>query len=206
MLILIFLTYLYSDELLSLWDNRINLALETHLRDLKVKPAQVKLELQILARLLDLPKLAEAVQSPAKCVPAPSIALDLERLFQTTEQQGIALMKARSSGRNPLCPDVIIQLKDREVLCHSAILRARSSLFAAFFDDADWTKHRWDEYGAIKLDMTHWDWRVLQFPLRFLCCGFESSDELFGALGKPTSFRCNEILTGCLSFRFCQLC
>jgi len=179
---------LYSDELLSIWDTRIAIALEPYLRDLKIKPAQVKLELQELARILELPQLVEAVQSPAKRIPIPSIALDLQRLFRTTEQPGVGLKMAGILAQSPLFPDVIIQLRDVEVSCHSVVLRARSSLFSAFFDDSDWTKRRWNEDGTIKVDMTHWDWRIWQFALRFLCCAFESSDELFDTLGQPTQF------------------
>jgi hypothetical protein len=184
MSILILLFYLYSDELLSIWDQRIAIALEPQLQDLKFQPAQVRLELQALALILDLPKLAEVVQSPAKRIPSPSLVLDLQRLAQMTEKQGIAQIRARDLTRSPLCPDVIIQLSDRDVLCHSVVLRAGSSLFAALFDDNDWTAKRWDEYGAIKIDMRHWDWRIMQFPLRFLCSGFETEQDLFDTLGK----------------------
>ena len=199
MSILILLNYLYSDVLLSLWDNRIAVALEHHLRESRVKPSQVWLELQALARILDLPKLAEAAQSSAKRVPVPSMVVDLRRLFQTTETQGITLMKVGSQAQSPLRPDVIIQLKDKAVYCHSVILRARSALFAAFFDDPDWSKYRWGEDGTIKLDMTQWDWRVLQFPMRYLCSACESSDELFATLGGLTCFDCEQILTALFS-------
>jgi inhibitor of Bruton tyrosine kinase len=185
--ILLLLTYLYSDELLSVWDQRIAVALGYQLQDLKIQVNLVKLELQALARILDLPHLVEATHSSGKCIPASSLALDLCRLVQATEEYGITQIKTRGP-RSPMCPDVVIQLRDKEVLCHSVVLRARSSLFAAFFDDEDWTSNRWDEYGIIKVDMKQWDWRVMQFPLRFLCSGFESSDELFGALGKLTRF------------------
>jgi hypothetical protein len=180
MSILILLTYLYSDELLSLWDHRIDITLKQQLLELNIQPQQVRLELQALARILDLPKLAEAVQSPGKRIPAPSVAIDMQRLAWTAEKQGINDMH---SVRSPLCPDVIIQLRDREVLCHSVVLRAGSSFFAAFFDDRDWTARRWDEYGAVKIDMKHWNWRIMQFPLRFLCAGFETAAELFDLLG-----------------------
>jgi inhibitor of Bruton tyrosine kinase len=188
MSILILLFYLYSDELLSIWDQRIAIALEQQLQDLKVQPAQVRLELQTLALILDLPKLAEVVQSPAKRMPSPSLVLDLQHLAQMTEKQGLAQIRARGLMRTPLGPDVIIRLSDRDVLCHSVVLRAGSSLFAALFDDNDWTAKRWDEYGVIKVDMRHWDWRIMQFPLRFLCSGLETEHELFDTLGKRVQF------------------
>jgi hypothetical protein len=182
--ILILLTYLYSDELLSVWDQRIAIALERQLRDLRFQPAQVKLELQALARILDLSKLAEAVQSPAKRIPPSSLVLDLQHLTQTAENQGITQIRTRRSLQSPLYPDVIIQLRDKDVLCHSVVLRAGSSLFAAFFDDNDWTIKRWDDYGTIKINLKHWDWRIMQFPLRFLYSGFETEYDLFDTLGK----------------------
>jgi hypothetical protein len=180
MSILILLTYLYTDELLSVWDHRVAVTLEQQLRDLKIKPGLVKLELQALARLLNLPKLAEAAQSPAKRTPVPSMVFDMQRLLDNAQKQGLT--------HSPLRPDVILQLKDKEVLCHSVVLRARSSFFAGLFDDDEWTIKRWDEYGTITVNLRHMDWRVMQFPLRFICGGFEDTADLFCTLGEVTSF------------------
>ena len=108
MSILILLTYLYTDELLSVWDHRVAVTLEQQLRDLKIKPGLVKLELQALARLLNLPKLAEAAQSPAKRTPVPSMVFDMQRLLDNAQKQGLT--------HSPLRPDVILQLKDKSTL------------------------------------------------------------------------------------------
>ena len=79
---------------------------------------------------------------------------------------------------------MIIQLRDKDVLCYSVVLHADSSLFATFFDDNDWTIKRWDDYVTIKINLKHWDWHTMQFPLRFLYSGFEMEYDLFDTLGK----------------------
>ncbi|KAF7985816.1 hypothetical protein HWV62_474 [Athelia sp. TMB] len=178
---LILLAYFYTDELTSIWDPRITASLK-HLRTIEVKPAQVKLELQAFAKVLELPKLAEAVQAPGKRRPMPSIHADLERLSTDTQKHGMTQIMGKGLISNALCPDVIIQLRDSEFLCHSVVLRARSSLFAAFFDDLDWTDHRRDKHGVIKINLKHWDWRVMQFPLRFLMIGNEQMEDRLNAL------------------------
>lgn len=183
MSILILLTYLYSDELLPVWDHRVTATLGQQFRDLKIKPPQVRLELLGLARVLDLPRLAEAVQLPAHHSPAPSIAFDMQRLAYDAQKLGSSEVQTKRSVHEFPRPDVIVQLKDREVYCHSVILRARSSFFAGLFDDEEWTIKRWDEYGTITVNMKHIDWRVMQFPLRFICEGREDKDDLFGTLG-----------------------
>jgi hypothetical protein len=179
MSVLILLRYLYSDELLASWDPRLIMALEQPFRDAKVKPAQVKLDLQALARILNLHLLAQALESPSKRTPAPSIVRDMNHLFH--ESQAAKSPGSPTSRNFPLAPDVILQLTDKEVYCHSTILRARSVFFACFFDEEDWTVKRWDANGTITIDMTHMRWRVMQFVLGFLCCG--GDEELFDTLG-----------------------
>ncbi|KZP19714.1 hypothetical protein FIBSPDRAFT_1024492 [Athelia psychrophila] len=180
--LLILLAYFYTDDLLSVWDPRVMVALGPHLRALEVKPGQVKLELEALAKLLELPKLALAVQAPGKCSPAPSMQADLERLSADSQKHGMSQIIARGLVSIALCPDVIIQLRDREFLCHATVLRARSALFASFFDDEDWSARRRDEHGVVTVNMRHWDWRVMQFPLRFLLTGCERVEENMIAL------------------------
>lgn len=168
----ILLGYLYSDELLAIWDRRISTAAQVQLHEQHVNPAAVKTELQALARILDLPLLKIAMESPAKRTPAASLATDLTRLF--TNAQGIR-------RADPLAANVVLRLSDRDVMCHSTILRARSPFFAAFFNDNDWTVRRWDGDGTLSVDMRHLSWRVMEFVLRYMCCGVETG--LFETLG-----------------------
>ncbi|KAI0924161.1 hypothetical protein AcW1_006352 [Taiwanofungus camphoratus] len=175
MSILILMAYIYSDEVLSIWDRRIGHAVEHHLGALKIKPTQIKSELQSLARMLDLPRLAQALQPPVKRSPSPSMVDDMRRLFQFSQMQ-----KGDSMTNSPLRPDVILQLDDRNIFCHSIILRARSPFFAAFFDDEDWTRRRWNAQGMIEVNLRHLKWRAMDFVLRFLCYG--ADQEMFDIL------------------------
>jgi len=182
--VLVLLRYLYSDELLAVWDRRVGIRITKRLAGVDANPAQVKAELQALAKMLDLPTLALALEAPGKREPAPSMAEDMERLFDMVQSSATttAITTATvTSKTTPLTPDVVLQLADREVYCHSVILRARCPLFAGFFDLEDWTAKRWDTDGRVRVDMKHFGWHVMRFVLRFMCCGADK--EIFYVLG-----------------------
>ena len=164
--VLILLVYLYSDEPLALWDHRIGHAIQKQLQLVKVKPAQVKSELQALASLLDLNALSNVLDAPVKRAPKPTLAGDMQRLFLDHQTE-----TAGPHPRRPLAPDVVLQLADRKVSCHSVVLRARSPFFAAFFDDKDWTSKRWTPEGTVLVDLKHMKWRAVEPVLKYLCCG-----------------------------------
>ncbi|PFH48643.1 hypothetical protein AMATHDRAFT_5613 [Amanita thiersii Skay4041] len=191
--VLILLTYLYSDELLSIWDLRVASVLQKERERIKVTPGQVKQELQALARLLELPLLSEALEPWVKRTPVPSLEKNMERLWcdmhqrqdrdaggeegstsWTTSGKG---PRGNDNGSGPLSPDVILELQDREVWCHSVLLRARSDLFASFFGEEVWTVNRRGEDGVVRVDMRHLRWHVMEYVLKFTCCGRE--EELF---------------------------
>ncbi|KZT25316.1 hypothetical protein NEOLEDRAFT_1065494 [Neolentinus lepideus HHB14362 ss-1] len=166
---LVFVSYIYSDELFPLWDGRVSHSLKQEFTAINIVPQQVKQELQALARMLELPSLSQALDAPAKRVPAPTVNRDMERLYHS----------ASVASQSPLSADVILVLADREVSCHSAILRARSPFFASFFDEEDWARNRWNQDGTVVVHMKHLTWRVMQHVLRFLCCG---SEDVFNQL------------------------
>ena len=183
--VLILLRYLYSDELLAVWDRRVGVSRITkRLARVDANPVRVKAELQALATVLGLPTLAHALEAPGKREPAPSMAEDMGRLFdvvQSTTAATTTTTTMASKTTRPLTPDVVLQLADREVYCHSVILRARSPLFAGFFDLEDWTAKRWDADGRVRVDMKHFGWHVMRFVVRFMCCGADK--EMFYVLG-----------------------
>jgi inhibitor of Bruton tyrosine kinase len=177
--VLIFLHYIYSDDLLAIWDRRVSIALEQHLRKLRIKPLTIKSELLALVTALELHHLAQAIQSPAKRIPAPSMARAMEDLFQAVQNP--------VPKQSALIHDVVLQLSDKDVLCHSAVLRARSAFFADFFDGEVWTVKRRDANGVIVVDMKHLKWHVMEYVLRFVCCG--GDEEMFYTLGMYCSPR-----------------
>ena len=172
--ILIFLTYLYSDELLAVWDPRIKMPLQKECLQLKVKPDQVKAELQALARMLELPLLGEALELSIKRVPMSSVARDIGKLWLDAQYC--------ENSESPLAPDVLLQLADREVWCHSLLLRTRLDLFSSFFGEEDWIVSRRNDDGVVKLNFRHLKWDAMQYVLRFVFCGEE--EELFERLGE----------------------
>ena len=164
--VLILLAYLYSDEPLPIWDHRVSHAVQRQLEQLKVRPAQLKAELQSLASLLELGALSDVLGAPVKRTPKPVLSENLQKLFSRNQSEGTGIRP-----RRPLAPDVVLQLAEREVYCHSVILRARSPFFAAFFDDKDWTANRWTPEGTIAVNLKYMKWRAVEPVLKFICTG-----------------------------------
>jgi hypothetical protein len=166
--VLIFFRYLYSDELIAVWDRRVDIVLQKELAGSGIKAVQVKSELQGLSRIFNLSALIQVLEHPVKYNPLPTMAHDMQRLFDAVHSS--------LPGGSPLAPDVIIRLADKEIQTHSVLLRARTPLFANFFDLEDWTVMRWEADGIIRINMTHLKWHVMRFVFGFMCCGSEKID------------------------------
>jgi len=171
--VLILLYYLYSDEVLAVWDPRVSRDVVGRMRVYgKINPHEVRSELKALARILDLPLLVPSLQVVTKLIPKQSSVKDFTRVFVAMQDQ---------AGQGVYKPDMALELADRTVYCHSAVLRARSEFFSAFLDDEDWTKKRWTPERTIVVYLKHMDWRPMEFVLRFLCAGEDA--EMFDSLG-----------------------
>ncbi|KAG2012110.1 ankyrin repeat domain-containing protein 28 [Coprinopsis cinerea AmutBmut pab1-1] len=172
--LLIILHYLYSDEVLAIWDRRVYSSLTDHaLSTLKVDVAEIKSDLRTLAATLELPHLSQVLQAPVKRPPAPSLSTDLSALFEKAQGS-----KQRRSL--PCSPDVVLELRDKEVWTYSVILRARSEFFSCLLDEDTWTRKRWGQDGVLRVDLKHMRWHVMEFVLKFLLCGKDK--ELFDVL------------------------
>ncbi|KAH8091681.1 hypothetical protein BXZ70DRAFT_952850 [Cristinia sonorae] len=165
--VLILLTYLYTDELLTYWDPRTTAHVLRRLRmiGMDVSPAQVRTELQRLASLLSLHEtLIRALEGSIKREIEPRLAKDLVKISQDIQDTHSTVAKS-------LAPDVVLVLSDIQVSCHSIVLRSRSPFFRAFFDDEDWTRERWTEDGTLVVDLKHLGWRVGRFVVWYLYGG-----------------------------------
>lgn len=169
--VLILLVYIYSDQLIPAWDSRLGPTLRSSSAYTICPPACIKADLQGLAKLLELPRLSAALESPAKRTPVASLHSDLAALHG--DAQSFPSVRSRNWTRSssPLAPDVVLLLSDRSVWCHSTILRARSPFFANMFSEEDWTANRWSGDGVIEVDLKHLTWRAMRFVVRYLCCG-----------------------------------
>ncbi|KAH9930197.1 uncharacterized protein B0H18DRAFT_1083842 [Fomitopsis serialis] len=152
------MTYLYSDDVPALWDPRVGLALSGAVPALGVRLAQVKQELQALARVLELPALSTSLEAPVKRVPRPTMGADLSRLFAASQ---------RSGGRAPGAD------------ARGGAARA-VAVFAAFFDEEEWTRKRWTPEGTVVLDLGHLRWREMEVVCRYMCCGGDA--EMFDVI------------------------
>lgn len=177
---LILLHYLYTDGLLAVWDPRIGSALEDQLTKLAVSPAQIRSQLQHLSKSLRLQSLLSSIEAHTKRPPSPSLSADMQSLLDVV--QDTSKSATASIPGNPLMPNVILELSDKNVHCHSVILRARSPFFAGLFDDEDWTSKRWRPEGTISVNLKHVKWRAFSFVIRYIYCGGDK--EIFDVLGE----------------------
>lgn len=176
--VLILLRYLYSDQLLAIWDLRVGAPFGSQFQTFGVKPVAIKAELQSLARILDLQLLSKALRSPGKRIPTPSQAEDFRLLYERTQLTG---RLRKNTKEDPLAPDVALHLADQVIVwSHSVVLQARCQFFASFFEDSAWTSKRRDKSGIIDIDLEHLNWQVMQYVVRWMCYGdenlFESLD------------------------------
>lgn len=168
--VLILLTYIYTDELLTYWDPRIapHIFRRLQMIDMSVRPIQIQRELQRLAGLLGLnDSLIRALEVSSKRVVEPTLAKELLALSSAVQLPS----SMQSAVARCLSPDVVLMLSDIRFPCHSTILRSRSPFFRAFFDDEDWTRERWTEEGVINIDLKHLEWNVGRFVMWYLYGG-----------------------------------
>lgn len=169
MTILVLLNYLYTDNLIAIWDRRISLAISDQYNYLSIDRSLVRQELIYLASpsSLDLPVLASALEATGRKVPVCTISKDFGRLF---EMEG---------GHH----DVLLSLEDGEkkVKAHSVLLRARSPFFAAFLDRDVWTLNRRTGTELLEVDLAHLKWRPMSFVFKYIY--EDASMEMFEKLG-----------------------
>ncbi|KAF9441684.1 hypothetical protein P691DRAFT_812198 [Macrolepiota fuliginosa MF-IS2] len=220
LVLLVLLHYLYSDNVVTVWDRRVSLPTELYARNLGIKLdfGKIRHQVQGLASVLELGEVLKALERPVKSTVAGTLTRDLAKLFEhvnpstpgnemedvegevtvgeerdpkvsnvlvpDVEEPMVEEEKGGSRVLEAFIPDVVLELEDRKVFTHSAILRSRSEFFQSFFDEPDWTKKRWDtgEDGnmVVRINLRHLNWRVMEFVLRFACCG--SDMELFETL------------------------
>ncbi|KAH8116663.1 regulator of chromosome condensation 1/beta-lactamase-inhibitor protein II, partial [Phellopilus nigrolimitatus] len=187
-------TYLYTDDVPALWDRRVGMAVYSQLRTLgpktKVNPTQIRAELHVLAEFLRRPALGRVLDTPVKRVAATTLERDMQTLFDAAQPGGDVSYSSgdpgsetetlSTSSANPLTSDTVLELADRRVYCRATLLRARSPFFAAFFDDADWTRKRWLPDGTLHVDLRHLRWQIMEFVFRYLYSG--DGEEIFEIL------------------------
>ena len=158
---LLLVYYLYTDELPAVWDSRILYKLREALpKGFALDAVAIKADLVALSKELGLEKLEACLSYHVKTIPAATLETQCEELFDQ-------IVRSDSPTPHSSLPpaDVILDLADREVPCHSVILRARCYFFETFFDDADWTLERRTE-EVMRTDMSHLSWEVMELVLR----------------------------------------
>jgi hypothetical protein len=201
--VLVLLDYLYTDNVVAVWDRRIALAISDRYNSLALDVQRVRQELRVLAapECLNLPALAAAVAVWSKRAPAPTlVATGTTRLFLSAQEHtnvniGVKVPKpsGKPSGKpadflqslqSCLWPDMILLLAGgKRVAAHSVILRARSPFFAGLLDDEEWTAHRRGPDGKdpLEVHLEHLEWKYMSYVFDYLCMGKEL--DIFDQLG-----------------------
>ncbi|PVF97010.1 hypothetical protein CPB86DRAFT_761016 [Serendipita vermifera] len=162
--ILLFCYFIYTDRVVAIWDRRVALAISDRFCHLGINTNMVAIELESLARSLQLETLASAAKSAGRVTPPPSLCKDLKQLLEKTKQPGY-------KGN-----DVVLILEDRRVNVHSVVLRARSLYFSTFFNEESWTSRRVGS-GVIEVDLKQFKHRPMSYLLRYFY--EDASAELF---------------------------
>ncbi|GAA5990096.1 hypothetical protein JCM10908_005820 [Rhodotorula pacifica] len=160
--VFLLLQYLYTDTFPALWDHRVGGPVRESLAEsgqASLDIAAVKTDLRELAAAFDLPALAQALERQTKTLPSPTLATTLGELYTLaiTDAKVDALLK----------PDTVLRLADREVRCHSVVLRARCPFFRTVYDDEEWFAAR-KHGGTVAFDFTHISWEVMGLVLEHI--------------------------------------
>jgi hypothetical protein len=176
---LVALQYMYADNVPAFWDRRVGSIVSEQVAHAGTSIPALKAGVEALARVLRLDTLLTLLASASQRTPSPTLWKDMANLFS---QAQIALsQKPESRSRTDLCYDMVLELCDKRVACHTAVLRARCPLFASFLGDEEWTARRW-ENGVLNVDFKHLDWRPMEFVFKFIYEGEETS--MFDTIGR----------------------
>lgn len=171
--VLLLLQWMYMDDVAAIWDRRIAFAAADSLKMAKIVHSDIKSQLLEVSRLLGLKPLAKALEGLLKIEVRASLVDDIAGLYRDTLQE----LAYPPLGR----PDVVIELADRSIPCHSVILRVRSGFFAAFFDDEAWTRNRKAGEGLIRINLRHLEWDVVEYIFRYMYCAEDK--DMFHQIG-----------------------
>lgn len=160
--VLLFLQFVYSDELVAIWDGRIQSRLQAGFGNMSyVETTTVKRELIELAESMQLEHLRAPLASTGKVTIPPTLSSVWGSFFNSSQTIGTEAHRQ--------C-DAVLKLADRKVFVSSLLLRARCPTFDAMFEDAEFTEHRRNEdgHGHIMIDLSNLKWRSLKLVLRWL--------------------------------------
>jgi inhibitor of Bruton tyrosine kinase len=177
--VLLLLHYIYADDVPAFWDRRVSEAMNAQLSSAGIVISTIKTELRNLARILQLEPLRDVLDSITIRALKPTLATDMEILFNSS--QGEISSPNPRGFQHPSARDILIQLADREVACHSFLLRARSPFFASFLGDKEWTSRRWKS-GLLHVNFEHLQWKPMAFVFKYLYQGMEIS--IFDGIGR----------------------
>lgn len=176
--VLLLLHYLYSDDFPTIWDSRILQPLRSQFPSLMKDISHVKSELRAIAATYQLEALSRALDSHIKSPPAPTLSHDLQLLLPSN--------LSTSDNFPSLDGDIVLQLSDLEVRCHSVVLRARCSFFETFYDDEDWTllRKRGDAGATEPLlfNLKHLHSNVMELVLKHIY--YDAGVEVFDLIGE----------------------
>lgn len=161
---LLLLHYIYSDSFPCIWDARVALGY-TAVRD-RLAFGTIKDELQRLAHILQLPALGKVCGRSEKLSPSETLPIDTLAL---------------KNGSTCAISDVLINLSDTSLACHSVVLRSRCPFFTALFDDDEWLAERRASASPsqeVEIDLAHIPFEVFEPIIRHI---YSDTEDLFNS-------------------------
>jgi len=174
---LVVLHYLYGDNVPAFWDRRIGSVVGEQMAHAGTSVPALKGEVEALARAMRLDNLLIVLASASQRTPSPALWRDMAALFARAQA---ALSPKHESQSRTTDYDMVLELSDKRVACHTVVLRARSPLFTSFLGDEEWTARRWED-GVLNVDFKHLAWRPMEFVFKFIYEGAEAG--LFDTIG-----------------------
>lgn len=110
--LLLLLHYLYGDTLPAIFDGRVFRRIHAQFPKLRLDVSSIKHELSQLADSLHLSRLSEGLSAYGKVSPEPTLSSSTLQLFQSSADY-----------------DVVLRTGERDIRCHSTILRATCPFF-----------------------------------------------------------------------------
>lgn len=169
--VLAFVEYLYTDELCAFWDP-VSIPQLSAIPELKTQSVdKIKSELRDLAKAFRLPALLSALQAFHMQRPTPTLTTNLMKLI--CEDGG--------SSEYDIYADTKLMFKDKQIKCHSIILKSRCPFFEAMFGRSSmpdygsmsggWLSERQKTSGEnrlIDIDVRHLRWEVASLVMQYL--------------------------------------
>ncbi|KAH8916601.1 hypothetical protein BT69DRAFT_1340037 [Atractiella rhizophila] len=181
--ILLLIYYLYTDQVAAIWDYGILKQLQARNSATVVDYNIIRLELQKISKLLQLPQLELAASAPYLRTIQRTISSNFNCLFR---------------DRTIAPADCVLKLKDGDIDVHEEVMKARCGFFALLLGDGVWTKARREgRKDKILIDVGHVSMELANLILRHIYVG--EGEQIFDDIEREKTNQFIDFMTEMLS-------